>query len=238
MVRRLRTAWLAGSGALLFVFALSGVVAAASVLTAITAPTTGPTLVSQPGDEPVADTTLTFEDLDGDGIDDDCDDAVADDPEAAGDAEEAIDLDGDGTISTSEAARSNRVGGKNCNHGGYVSAVARDLDEATSEDADDADADADEDAVEAECEEVPAPEPPADFDPQAANAHGKWVSLVARSGAVGGKNCNHGGAVSEAAHEDKAAREAAKDLRKAEQEAARNDKKADKETGPGKGNGH
>ena len=36
------------------------------------------------------------------------------------------------------------------------------------------------------------------LDP-APNAHGVAVSTVAQSAAVGGKNCNHGGAVSEAA---------------------------------------
>jgi hypothetical protein len=37
----------------------------------------------------------------------------------------------------------------------------------------------------------------------APNAHGKAVSTVAQDKtAVGGKNCNHGGAVSEAAHQD------------------------------------
>ena len=34
------------------------------------------------------------------------------------------------------------------------------------------------------------------------NGHGKWVSIVAQSNATGGKNCNHGGAVSEAAKKD------------------------------------
>jgi len=49
----------------------------------------------------------------------------------------------------------------------------------------------------------------------APNAHGLAVSTVAQSAAVGGKNCNHGGAVSEAAHAahgltaDKAAKAAA-----------------------------
>ena len=41
---------------------------------------------------------------------------------------------------------------------------------------------------------------PTDVTP---NAHGKAVSAVAQDEtAVGGKNCNHGGAVSEAAHKD------------------------------------
>ena len=48
---------------------------------------------------------------------------------------------------------------------------------------------------------VPAPvvEAPVDTSP---NAHGKAVSAVAQSDAVGGKNCNHGGAVSAAAKKD------------------------------------
>ena len=36
----------------------------------------------------------------------------------------AADLNGDGTISVSEAAQSGWTGGTNCNHGGYVSGVA------------------------------------------------------------------------------------------------------------------
>jgi len=51
------------------------------------------------------------------------------------------------------------------------------------------------------------------------NSHGKTVSEVAMSTAVGGKNCNHGGAVSAAAHQDHAARDAAKAARKAAHEA-------------------
>ena len=35
-----------------------------------------------------------------------------------------VDVDGDGVISTTEAAHSARIGGKNCNHGGYVSWIA------------------------------------------------------------------------------------------------------------------
>ena len=51
------------------------------------------------------------------------------------------------------------------------------------------------------------------------NAHGKFVSEVAQSDAVGGKNCNHGGAVSEAAHQNHAARDAAKAARNAARDA-------------------
>ena len=36
----------------------------------------------------------------------------------------AVDVNADGVISVTEAAHSGWVGGKNCNHGGYVSRVA------------------------------------------------------------------------------------------------------------------
>ena len=69
-----------------------------------------------------------FVDTNGNDIDDSCDDpatvAAEADPEAEASAEAAVDRDGDGTISVSEAAHSDRIGGKNCNHGGYVSWVA------------------------------------------------------------------------------------------------------------------
>jgi hypothetical protein len=69
-------------------------------------------------------TVTSFEDTNGNGTDDDCEENVLADPTAEASAETAADLDGDGTISVSEAARSDRTGGKNCNHGGYVSWVA------------------------------------------------------------------------------------------------------------------
>jgi hypothetical protein len=261
MPTRLRSGWLAGAGALLLVLSMSGVVMGATVLTALPGPDTE---VSDPAAD--SDTTFTFEDADGNGVDDDCQAAVEPDPNAALEAEKAVDLDGDGVVSVSEAARSGRVGGKNCNHGGYVSLVARAADDACdSGDADDGDSDdgntggdastglpeafdvadldqpaeGDEDAAactedtdeEAEesddasaCEEVPAPEPPAEF-----TNVGGWVSAVARSDAVGGKNCNHGGAVSKAAKEAQEARDAAKDARKAEQQAAKDARKAERE---------
>jgi hypothetical protein len=260
MPTRLRSGWLAGAGALLLVLSMSGVVMGATVLTALPGPDTE---VSDPAAD--TDTTLTFEDADGDGVDDDCQAAVEPDPNAALDAEKAVDLDGDGVVSVSEAARSGRVGGKNCNHGGYVSLVAHaqgdacetndpgdgDTDDGnTGGDAstglpiafdvddvgqveDDADATActDDEDEEAEvsddatvCEEVPAPEPPAEF-----TNVGAWVSAVARSDAVGGKNCNHGGAVSAAAKAAQEARDAARDARKAEQQAAKDARKAERE---------
>ena len=77
---------------------------------------------------------------------------------------------------------------------------------ADDEDADEEEAETDEDAK-AECETGTEPtddedaETPEDTDAaEAPNAHGKAVSEVAKSDAIGGKNCNHGGAVSEAAH--------------------------------------
>ena len=123
MFRRLRTTSFAGLGAVLLALIVSGMVAAASILTAVAAPEpdpVGPAVVT-----PV-DPTGTFEDANGDGIDDNCQDAVVADAAAAAAAQQAADLNGDGTISVSEAAQSNRTGGKNCNHGGYVSQVAHD----------------------------------------------------------------------------------------------------------------
>lgn len=211
MFTRLRTTWLAGAGAAFLVMALSGAVMGASLLTAA-----GPT--SEEEFDPIAevDTTRTFEDVDGDGIDDDCDSEVVPDPDAEAAALAAVDLDGDGVVSVSEAAQSARIGGVNCNHGGYVSQVAGESDETD-------DADETEPAESTTCEEVPAPV----FDPAVLGApggFGSYVALVAQSDAVGGKNCNHGGAVSAAVKAAKDAatilRQAAKDERVAERTAA------------------
>ncbi|MGZ9159871.1 MAG: hypothetical protein ACXW4T_01790 [Candidatus Limnocylindrales bacterium] len=223
MFKRRRSTSMAGAGALLLIVALSGVVA-------------GATLVSDalPTDAevapPQADTTLTWEDTDGNGVDDDCQAADPDaDPEAAAAADDAVDLDGDDVISVSEAAKSGRIGGKNCNHGGYVSTVAHGDDVADADEDDEADDEATESA--AECETPPDPEPvvePVEETVVAPNAHGKAVSKVAKSDEVGGKNCNHGGAVSEVAKEkaDKAAAKAERDAAKAERKAARDAAKA------------
>lgn len=221
---------------MLLALSLSGVVAAAALVTAIATPQVDQ---APPAD---AETTLTFEDLDGNGIDDDCDDEVVADEAAATAAEEVADLNGDGVISTSEAAQSGRIGGENCNHGGYVTTVAHgdDCDEDATETETETDADAvlvvdaaceepaEEEPVEdtadpAEervvCEAAPVVEEPVVEEPvdTAPNAHGKAVSKVAQDeDAVGGKNCNHGGAVSEAAKKDQAAKDAAKAAAKAE----------------------
>ena len=261
MFARIRSIWLAGGGALALTVMISGVVAAATVLTVIVAPApTAPTVV---------DTTATFEDLDGNGIDDDCQTAVVADPVAAASAETAADLNGDGTISVTEAAHSERLGGKNCNHGGYVSMVAHSAngdcaapaaanssaaaDETTSDasgetvDANDetdtacvetpASAEAAEAETSAECvAPVVAPVVASSAAPvvlvvldPAPNAHGKAVSEVAHSEAVGGKNCNHGGAVSDAAKKDHAAAKTAREAAKAAREAAREAAKAARE---------
>ncbi|HSK52100.1 MAG TPA: hypothetical protein VLA44_05040 [Clostridia bacterium] len=218
MVNRLRTGWMAGSGALVLVLALSGGVLGATLATD-TEP--APELT-----EPV-DTTATFEDLDGDGIDDDCAESVVADPEAAAAAFAAADLDGDGQISVTEAARSGWTGGLNCNHGGYVSQVAT-ADEEAEEEVEE-EAEELETAEEGECEAVPAPEPETELDPTAPNSHGAWVSWVAQSAAVGGKNCNHGGAVSEAAKKDKEAARAEREAAKAERAAAKAERAAARE---------
>ena len=243
MLKRLRSTWLAGGGAVLLALSLSGVVAAAALVTAITTPQVDE---APPVD---ADTTLTFEDLDGDGVDDDCDDEVVDDEAAATEAEAAVDLNSDGVISTSEVAQSGRIGGKNCNHGGYVSTVAHgeDCDDdadavlvadpacdepAEEEPVEDTEDPAEEPVV---CETAPVVEEPVEEPVDLAkNAHGKAVSKVAHDkDAVGGKNCNHGGAVSEAAKKDQAAKDAAKAAAKADK--ARNH--ADKAKSHGKKNG-
>ena len=106
-----RSTWLGTIGALFLVLSLSGVAAGATPPDAVP--------------DEVVDTTATFEDIDGNGIDDDCQDvdAVADEDAAAA-ADLAVDANADGTISTTEAAHSDRIGGKNCNHGGYVSWIA------------------------------------------------------------------------------------------------------------------
>jgi hypothetical protein len=257
MIRRLRTSSFAGMGAVLLALIVSGMVAAASILTAVAAPApdqVGPAVV---------DTTGTFEDVNGDGIDDDCQDAVVADDAAAAAAQAAADLNGDGTISVSEAAQSDRVGGKNCNHGGYVSGVARgSCGAGVSEPAP---------APESGGVSAPAPAPGSDCSTEDASTdpptqdqpptcdtaptgdttttdttdttdtpknHGEVVSKVAKSDAVGGKNCNHGGAVSEASHKDNEARKAARDAAKEAAKAARDAAKAQKHAGKGHGHNH
>ena len=202
-------------------------------------------------------TTTTWVDTNGNGVADGCETGVLADDAAVTAANTAADLDGDGTISTSEAARTDWIGGANCNHGGYVSSVANasggDCSAGTPDNSTDTPdgstetpnssetGDQGKDANEAANEALQAPgadtgdcstggaapttqqtdtptvcqpttptaptaptvdgQAPTDTAP---NAHGKAVSTVAQDQtAVGGKNCNHGGAVSEAAHQGK-----------------------------------
>lgn len=211
-----------------------------------------------------------FVDVNGNGIDDTCEtgDIVAD-PGAAAAEDAAVDLDGDGTISVSEAAQSDRIGGANCNHGGYVSWVAHGscpdptptptptpaqpalvtgdapedaTDETTAgsascdetaEQPTETPTDSTEQAKDTTCVEVPPPAHDPALDEQK-NGHGKWVSTVAQSDAIGGKNCNHGGAVSEAAKKDHEAAAAAREAAKAERKAARDAAKLAREHGKGK----
>jgi len=185
MSKRSRSRWLAGAGALLLALSLSGMAAAFTVAT----DTSGrPTVLIDPG--PVAETVPTFEDADGNGVDDRCQVALTPNADAATAALAAADLDANGTISVSEAAQSGWTGGTNCNHGGYVSGVANGTVDQTV------------DQPPAPCVVIVPPVAPVDgavTPATAANAHGQAVSTVARSDAVGGKNCNHGGAVREAA---------------------------------------
>ena len=190
-----------------------------------------------------------FVDTNGNDIDDSCEDpgTVVADETAAADAEKAVDLDGDGTISVSEAAQSERIGGTNCNHGGYVSWVAQgscpdpvaepapalvtgpSVDAAAATSCEEETTTPEEAAAPAaDCEEVAPPERDPALDEQK-NGHGKWVSTVAQSDAKGGKNCNHGGAVSEAAKKDHEAAKAAREAAKAERDAAKAERKAARE---------
>ena len=83
-------------------------------------------------------------------------------------------------------------------------------------------------ADEETCEAVAAPALDPATDTTEWN-HGDWVTWVSRSEATGGKNCNHGGAVSEASKAAKEAAKAAKEATKAERDAKRAEKKAARE---------
>lgn len=222
MFTRIRTTSLASAGAVVLVLMFAGLAAGRVVLN-----DSGTTVTA---DAPAApDTTASFEDTNGNGIDDDCEENVVADPAAAAAADAAADTNADGVVSVSEGAHSDRVGGTNCNHGGYVSWVAQGSPAATTETTEEAT----DEAPPAECVEVAPPERDPALDEQN-NGHGKWVSSVAHSDATGGKNCNHGGAVSDAAKKDHAAAAAAREAAKAERAAARAAAKAARQHGKGK----
>ena len=232
---------------MLLVVSMSGLAAAATLV-----------------DDTTPATIATFEDLNGNGIDDDCETVVVANPDAVTTAMAAVDANADGVISTTEAAHSDWVGGANCNHGGYVSTVANSTVDGTSDTTPDAcdQADAPEvDASEATMDENDQGQDETDSSNldsnhaaletstgtapvatgtdcstdtstaetdsaakdaaraacEAALAAGTPVVLpvmthveLAQSDVVGGKNCNHGGAVSEANKAAKAERDAAK----------------------------
>jgi hypothetical protein len=247
---RLRATWSAGLGGFLLVAALTGIAAGATTRSDLSL------------------TSVAFVDTNGDGISDTCQAPVTADPAAAAAADAAVDLNHDGVISVDEAARSGRIGGVNCNHGGYVSWVAHGCaaaaatatptetpaptETATPEPTETATpaptetpvptatpTEARAEAGTSDCTttttEAAAPTTPCatiappTHDPALdllPNGHGKWVSLVARSDAIGGKNCNHGGAVSEAAKKDHAAAKDARDAAKAARAAARAEARA------------
>jgi hypothetical protein len=211
---RLRSTWLASAGAVVLVLLFAGLAAGRVVLTE-----------DAPAPEVTTpDTTAAFADLNGNGIDDVCEEVgtVVPDPTAEASAAAAVDADADGVISVPEAAHSDRTGGTNCNHGGYVSWVAQGSPDPTEQ--------TEAAAPTTECVPVAPPERDPALDEQK-NGHGKWVSIVAHSEATGGKNCNHGGAVSEAAKKDHDAAAAARAAAKAAREAARAEAKANKQHG-------
>jgi hypothetical protein len=213
---RIRTTSMASVGAVVLVLMFAGLAMGRVVLNDST-----PTVTT---DAPVApDTTATFDDINGNGIDDDCEENEVADPAAVAAELLAVDTNADGVISVTEAAHSARTGGQNCNHGGYVSWVAQGSQDATTDTTTDA-------AAPDTCVPVPPPVHDPALDLQK-NGHGKWVSLVAQSEATGGKNCNHGGAVSEAAKKDHDAAAAARAAAKAAREAARAAAKAAKQHG-------
>jgi hypothetical protein len=227
MVHHMRSKWLAGGGAVLLALSMTGLAAAATLV-----------------DDTTPATIATFEDLNGNGIDDDCETAVVlPNPDAVTLAMAAVDANADGVISTTEAAHSDWVGGANCNHGGYVSTVSKGTaDACDAADAPEApEATTDEDAsdegdhatnetstgeptVAADCsqdapdtETTDAAKDAARAACEAALAAGTPIVLpemthvqLAQSDLVGGKNCNHGGAVSDANKAAKAERDAAK----------------------------
>ena len=204
-----RSTWLGASGALFLILSLSGVAAGATPPDAVP--------------DVVVDTTASYEDIDGNGIDDDCQDveAVVDEDAAAAELL-TVDVDANGVISTTEAAHSDRIGGKNCNHGGYVSWIAHQdvscVDEPVTEPVT-------EPAVElivAEPEDEPEADACAEADESDAEAAKTEKTAAAALRAVLK-------AERKAAHETaKAERTAARDAAKAERTSARDAAKAER----------
>jgi len=214
MMKR-RSRWLAGAAGLFLVLSISGVAMG----------------VTPPDAEPDVDTTATYEDVDGNGIDDDCQVEVAVADQAAVDAELlTVDVNADGVISTSEAAHSARIGGKNCNHGGYVSWIAHQKHECAVEPTvDEPTEPAEDETDETVVTTPPDAEPDADADAcdestdeaDADSAEGDQAAIVAaRLAAKAERTAAHAA--------KKAEREAAHAAAKADREAAHAAAKADR----------
>jgi hypothetical protein len=222
MGTRVRTTGLAGTGAMVLALTLSGVVAAAFSLASGPAPETedpsatpaAPVASATVDALVVVDTTETWEDVDGNGIDDDCQDVAAvADPTAAASADTAVDLDADGIVSVSEGAQSERIGGKNCNHGGYVSGLAKSKHDCTTE----------EPTTEEPTTEPTTPEPTPTTATATAEDGDEDTSEDADedSGQAGPKTCEERQAAKDARAAAKAEREAVRAAAKAEREAER-----------------
>ena len=228
MLRKLRSRSLAGAGAVLLVLSMTGLAAAATLV-----------------DDTTPATLSTFEDLNGNGIDDDCETAVTADAAAVTAAMAAVDTNADGvsrppkrptaagsaartatTVATSVGSptarptsamkpRPARVGRgfgprrdrDGTRHGDRCGRLRRGTAEADETDAAD-------DAARAACEAALAAGTPLVL-PEMTHVE------LAQSDVIGGKNCNHGGAVSDANKAAKAERDAAKLAAKEARQAAR-----------------
>jgi hypothetical protein len=206
MLKR-RSRWLAGAAGLFLVLSMSGVAMG----------------VTPPDAEPDVDTTATFEDIDANGIDDDCqEEAAVAAPDAVAAELLTVDVNGDGVISTSEAAHSPRTGGQNCNHGGYVSWIAQHKHDCVAEPTVDAPTEPAEDGTDETVELVVTTPPDAEPDANA-DACDESADEADDDSADG----DHAAIVA-ARLAAKAERTLAHQLKKAEREAAHAAKKADR----------
>jgi hypothetical protein len=245
-MQRFRSTWLAlAGGALLIVLSVSAALGAAPAHTREA--TRGQTiaafvheLVFGADEAPEDEAELEEEELDQEDAD-----ALLDPVELDEELEDEVteEADAHGECVSEVAQDPEAIGGENENHGGAVTEAAR----VTCWEP-------------AENPELADPEADGEEDLEEADAHGACVAAVAEDKtAVGGKNGNHGGAVSEAAREtcpagaeeDEAAldegddelddaqveadKEAAKAEKKAAKEAARTDQGGGKPTWAGTG---
>ena len=239
-MQRLRSTWLALiGGALLIALSVSAAFGAAPANTRDE--TRGQTIVAfvhelifGADEAPEEETELDEEEE----LDEDDADALQDSPELEDELgdEDTEEADAHGECVSEVAQDPQAIGRASENHGGAVSEAARAICLDTDDDPELADPEEDEE------------------DLEKADTHGACVSAVAQDkSAVGGKNDNHGGAVSEAAREtcrddtedlgaegaldeeagelDEASVESAKEAAKAERRAARDAAKAEADSG-------